>query len=99
MRLLVVTHNYPRFPGDPAGSYVRRLAEAARDVGHEVLVLAPHVAGTAETDKADASHDASPHRPASDSYCRLRAGSRDGKVHQWQVRAVTRRRLLSSRNA
>jgi len=52
MRLLVVTHNYPRFPGDPAGSYVRRLAEAARDVGHEVLVLAPHVAGTAETDKA-----------------------------------------------
>ena len=52
MRLLVVTHNYPRFPGDPAGSYVRRLAEAARDVGHDVQVLAPHVAGTAETEKA-----------------------------------------------
>ncbi|OLE61580.1 MAG: hypothetical protein AUG10_00125 [Gemmatimonadetes bacterium 13_1_20CM_2_70_10] len=52
MRLLVVTHNYPRFPGDPAGSYVRRLAEAARDIGHEVLVLAPHVAGATETEKA-----------------------------------------------
>ncbi len=52
MRLLVVTHNYPRFPGDPAGGYVRRLAEAARDVGHEVHVLAPHAADTAETEKA-----------------------------------------------
>jgi len=52
MRLLVVTHNYPRFPGDPAGGYVRRLAEAARDVGHDVYVLAPHVADTAETEKA-----------------------------------------------
>jgi phosphatidyl-myo-inositol dimannoside synthase len=52
MRLLVVTHNYPRFPGDPAGAYVRRLAEAARDVGHEVHVLAPHAAGTAETERA-----------------------------------------------
>ena len=52
MRLLVVTHNYPRFPGDPAGVYVRRLAEAARDVGHEVLVLAPHAVGTAESEKA-----------------------------------------------
>ena len=45
MRLLVVTHNYPRFPGDPAGAYVRRLAEAARDAAIDVHVLAPHVAG------------------------------------------------------
>lgn len=52
MRLLVVTHNYPRFPGDPAGVYVRRLAEAARDAGHDVQVLAPHIAGTAETESA-----------------------------------------------
>jgi len=42
----------PAFPGDPAGGYVRRLAEAARDVGHDVYVLAPHVADTAETEKA-----------------------------------------------
>ena len=52
MRLLVVTHNYPRFPGDPAGVYVRRLAEAARDAGHAVQILAPHVAGTAEAETA-----------------------------------------------
>ena len=52
MRLLVVTHNYPRFPGDPAGGYVRRLAEASRDAGIEVQVLAPHAPGTAETEFA-----------------------------------------------
>jgi glycosyltransferase involved in cell wall biosynthesis len=45
MRLLVVTHNYPRFEGDPAGWYVWRLAQVARDAGLEVLVLAPHAAG------------------------------------------------------
>jgi glycosyltransferase involved in cell wall biosynthesis len=48
MRVLVVTHNYPRFHGDPAGSFVARLAEATAAAGAEVRVLAPHVAGTAE---------------------------------------------------
>ncbi|HTY04902.1 MAG TPA: glycosyltransferase [Gemmatimonadales bacterium] len=46
MRILVLTHNYPRFAGDPAGFYVARLAEAAAGAGHEVQVLAPHVRGT-----------------------------------------------------
>lgn len=39
--LLVATHNYPRFPGDPAGAFVARLAHAARDAGWAVSVLAP----------------------------------------------------------
>lgn len=47
MRILVAAHNYPRFPGDPAGAYVRRLALGIRDRGHQVAVVAPHVAGTA----------------------------------------------------
>ncbi|HEU4565211.1 MAG TPA: glycosyltransferase family 4 protein [Gemmatimonadaceae bacterium] len=47
MRVLVVTHNYPRFAGDPAGAFVARLAAAAQDAGHEVRVLAPHAPGTA----------------------------------------------------
>lgn len=46
MRLLVVTHNYPRFPGDPAGAFVARIAEAAARAGFEVRVLAPHAPGT-----------------------------------------------------
>lgn len=41
MRVLVVTHNYPRFPGDPAGAFVARLAEGVQERGAEVLVVAP----------------------------------------------------------
>ena len=41
MRVLVVTHNYPRFPGDPAGAFVARLAEGVQARGADVLVVAP----------------------------------------------------------
>jgi glycosyltransferase involved in cell wall biosynthesis len=52
VRVLVVTHNYPRFAGDPAGAYVARLAHAASAGGADVAVLAPHVPGTAEHESA-----------------------------------------------
>jgi glycosyltransferase involved in cell wall biosynthesis len=45
MRILVLTHNYPRFPGDPAGAFVARIARSAAESGTEVTVLAPHAAG------------------------------------------------------
>lgn len=48
MRILVVAHNYPRFPGDPAGTYIRRLALGYQGRGHQVAVVAPHVRGSAE---------------------------------------------------
>lgn len=41
MRVLVVTHNYPRFPGDPAGAFVARLAEGIQARGADVRVVAP----------------------------------------------------------
>ena len=46
MRVLVATHNYPRFPGDRAGAFVARLAEAAARAGHDVRVVAPHAPGS-----------------------------------------------------
>lgn len=46
MRILVVSHNYPRFSGDPAGAYVARLAQAARVAGAELRVVTPHTPGT-----------------------------------------------------
>jgi glycosyltransferase involved in cell wall biosynthesis len=46
LRILTVTHNYPRFPGDPAGAFVARIAEGAAARGHEVQVIAPHAPGT-----------------------------------------------------
>ena len=47
LRILYATHNYPRFPGDPAGAFVARLAQGAGAAGHEVHVVAPHAPGTA----------------------------------------------------
>lgn len=52
-RILVVTHNYPRFAGDPAGAFVARLAQGAADRGHDVEVVAPHAPGTAVTEPSD----------------------------------------------
>jgi glycosyltransferase involved in cell wall biosynthesis len=47
MRILTITHNYPRFRGDPAGAFVARIAEGVAARGHEVEVIAPHAPGTA----------------------------------------------------
>jgi glycosyltransferase involved in cell wall biosynthesis len=47
LRILTVTHNYPRFSGDPAGAFVARIAQGAAARGHEVKVIAPHAPGTA----------------------------------------------------
>ncbi|MEO8090185.1 MAG: glycosyltransferase [Gemmatimonadales bacterium] len=52
MRILTLTHNYPRFAGDPAGAFVARIAEGAAARGHEVEVLAPHAPGTAIEEQA-----------------------------------------------
>lgn len=53
MRVLVVSHNYPRFPGDPAGAYVARLATAAAAAAAQVRVIAPHAPGA----PLEESHD------------------------------------------
>jgi glycosyltransferase involved in cell wall biosynthesis len=41
MRVLFLTHAYPRYPNDPVGSFVLRLATAVRAHGVNVEVLAP----------------------------------------------------------
>ncbi|MFL5546574.1 MAG: glycosyltransferase family 4 protein [Gemmatimonadales bacterium] len=45
LRILTVTHNYPRFAGDAAGAFAARLAEGVAARGHEVQVVAPHASG------------------------------------------------------
>ncbi|MFN8581881.1 MAG: glycosyltransferase [Gemmatimonadaceae bacterium] len=47
MRVLFITHSYPRFVGDAAGSFLLLLAQALADVGDEVEVLAPSAPGLA----------------------------------------------------
>jgi glycosyltransferase involved in cell wall biosynthesis len=53
LRILTITHNYPRFPGDPAGAFVHRIAAGAAARGHEVEVVAPHAPGTASLEDTD----------------------------------------------
>jgi glycosyltransferase involved in cell wall biosynthesis len=51
LRILTVTHNYPRFPGDPAGAFVARIAEGVAQRGHQVQVIAPHAPGLASEEE------------------------------------------------
>ena len=53
LRILTITHNYPRFSGDPAGAFVQRIAAGAAARGHHVEVLAPHAPGTASQEDTD----------------------------------------------
>jgi glycosyltransferase involved in cell wall biosynthesis len=53
MRILTLSHNYPRFPGDPAGAFVQRIAAGAAARGHRVEVVAPHAPGTASEEETD----------------------------------------------
>lgn len=47
-RLLILTHNYPRYPGDYAGVFLSLLARRLVDEGIRPVVLAPHDEGIAE---------------------------------------------------
>jgi glycosyltransferase involved in cell wall biosynthesis len=48
VRLVIVAHAFPRWPGDVAGSFLGRLAEALIRRGHTVSVVAPADRGQAE---------------------------------------------------
>ena len=47
MRILTITHNYPRWDGDRAGAFVALLASEIVALGHQVRVVAPHAPGAA----------------------------------------------------
>ena len=53
MRILFVTHNIPRFPGDAAGNFILRLAVALQEQGAMVDVIAPGSAGLAAQEVLD----------------------------------------------
>lgn len=53
LRLLFVTHTYPREAGDGAGAFLHRLACALRAGGNEVTVIAPSARGLPLHDELD----------------------------------------------
>lgn len=53
IKLLILTHNYPRFPGDFAGIFVALQAKRLCEHGISPVVLAPHDPGAAEYEVVD----------------------------------------------
>lgn len=53
MRVAFLTHNFPRFTGDAAGSFLLRLATALRADGVDVRVLAPAAPGWPATEEIE----------------------------------------------
>jgi glycosyltransferase involved in cell wall biosynthesis len=53
MKVLFLTHNFPRQPGDAPGSFVLRLASALRGENIETSVVAPAARGLAAHDQFD----------------------------------------------
>lgn len=53
MKVLFLTHNFPRRPGDAPGSFVLRLATALRGEGIETSVVAPAAEGLAHLESLD----------------------------------------------
>jgi glycosyltransferase involved in cell wall biosynthesis len=53
IRLLVITHNYPRYSGDFAGVFLSLLNRRLTEHGIEPVVLAPHDTGAALYEKVD----------------------------------------------
>jgi glycosyltransferase involved in cell wall biosynthesis len=53
VRVLFVTHNFPRFSGDLPGNFLLNLAHALAAEEVEVRVIAPHAAGLADSELVD----------------------------------------------
>ena len=53
IRLLVITHNYPRFDGDFAGVFLSVLNSRLPEHGIKPIVLAPHHPGASEYEEKD----------------------------------------------
>ena len=53
MRVVFLTHNYPRYPGDVAGAFLHPLAQALAARNHNVVVVAPSDHGAGGTTTLD----------------------------------------------
>ncbi|HKK21919.1 MAG TPA: glycosyltransferase family 4 protein, partial [candidate division Zixibacteria bacterium] len=53
IRLLMLTHNYPRFRGDFAGVFIALLAKRLLEFDIQPVILAPHDPGAPEFEETD----------------------------------------------
>ena len=53
IKLLILTHNYPRYKGDYAGIFISLLARNLLKYGIKPIILAPHDPGSEEYEIID----------------------------------------------
>lgn len=53
MRVLYLTHNYPRFAGDPSGAFIEELLKVLPQNGVQPYVLCPHAKGLPDREERD----------------------------------------------
>jgi glycosyltransferase involved in cell wall biosynthesis len=63
MHIAVLTHNYPRFPGDFSGSFVAALSQELARQGNRISVLAPWDAAYAQGQRGRGAADQDQSRP------------------------------------
>lgn len=54
LRVIFLTHSFPRYPGDVAGAFLETLARGLHGLGHEVRVVAPSDGGDTGPDRLGA---------------------------------------------
>lgn len=56
MKILLITHSFPRFQGDPAGNFIYRLSRELSKQGVEFHIVAPASKGYPEYEEVDGLH-------------------------------------------
>ena len=100
MKILIVAHGFPRHPDDLAGAFLLALARGQQDLGHAVLVVAPHDAGLPMDDVVDAVR-VQRYRYAADAGETLayRGTMADQVLKSWSGRLKLLRFVIASRRA
>ncbi|MBC7235686.1 MAG: glycosyltransferase [Chloroflexi bacterium] len=85
MRICFLSSAYPRYTGDGIASFVRSLAVALVQIGHEVVVVAPHDPAVSATDQAGVQVHRFRYPPYSDRYLagHGRAFEGDVRLRRW----------------
>lgn len=110
-RVLFVTHNVPRAPGDIAGSFVLRLAVALQAAGARVDIIAPGAAGLGPEDMLEGvritrvryARDARMTLAYTGTMAEAVQGSWSGRLALlqllWQMRRATQRAIAAAARA
>jgi phosphatidyl-myo-inositol dimannoside synthase len=100
MRVLHVTHNFPRWAGDFSGNFLLALAREQTALGDEVTLVAPHAAGAAEQEKVgDVRVERFRYAPDADETLAYTGVMHEQVMRSWRARFTLLRFLRELRGA